>query len=321
MRRHRQFIAVVLLATLVACAPAPTHTPTVVPTPTPIPTPTPLPTPTPIPTPAALPEGNVDVGGHTLYYHCAGTGSPTVIVEAGLGIAGFSSGNWRALDKAVQASTRICLYDRATLGKSPAVIDVRTAADVASELHTLLANAHIEGPYVLVGHSIGAWFVRMYAVAYPDDVVGMVLVDATPPDWLSSERAVIQPKSSDEPYPGKGFFLGEERFWTDTAGKQAEYLNIAASAEQVATVTTLGDIPLVVLSASPTKAADWGLPGDLNTKMEDAWQQAQLEQSKLSTNGSLGVASRSGHNIIRDEPELVIDAIQKVLEEARKRAQ
>jgi pimeloyl-ACP methyl ester carboxylesterase len=315
MRRHCRSALVIILVLLVACAPAATPTP--VPSPTPIPTPTPVP-PTPVPTPALPPEGNVDVGGYTLYYHCAGSGSPTVIVEAGFDVAGFSSGNWRAVDKGVQQSTRICLYDRATLGKSRAVIDVRTAADVASELHTLLVNAHIDGPYVLVGHSLGAWFVRMYAAAYPGEVAGMVLVDATPPDMLSRERAVIQPKPSDETYPAKSVWLSEEKFWTDTAGKQGESLNIAGSAEQVAKVTTVGDLPLVVISHNPT-GADSGLPADLNTKFEDTWQQAQLEQSKLSTNGRLVVATKSGHMIMRDEPQLVIDTILQVVEMARKR--
>jgi hypothetical protein len=149
----------------------------------------------------------------------------------------------------------------------------------------------------------------------------MVLVEALPPDWFSRGMAVLPPKSSDEPTPLAIFRLQSDLLFNDTSG-QAEHLNMVASAAQAAKVTTLGDLPLVVLSRSPTKGvAEWGLATDLSARLEDAWQQAQVEQSALSTSGSLVVATKAGNVINEDEPQLVIDAILKVVEEARKRAQ
>ncbi len=324
MRGHRLVAIVLLIALFVACAPAATPTP--LPTPTPVPTPAPPPTATPPPTPSPVPtlaiqEGMIDVGNYDLYYRCSGTGSPAVIVEAGFQINGASSGQWSKVEKAVRNSTRICLYDRATLGKSgQAKIDVRTAAEVAAEMHTLLANAHIDGPFVLVGHSLGGWFVRAYAASYPGEVVGMVLVEATPADWFSRELAVLPPQAADESLKVTSYRSGESKFWNDTSGTQGEYLNIAASAAQAAKQTTLGDMPLVVLSQSPDAFTLLiNLPKELAAKITDAWQQAQVEHSKLSTNGSLVVATFAGHQIQSAEPQLVIDAILKVVEEARKK--
>lgn len=260
----------------------------------------------------------MNVGDHELYYRCTGTGSPTVVVEAGFKIAGATSRSWNSVMVGVEQSTRICVYDRATLGMSRTSLKVRTPAEVAQDLHNLLLNGHIGRPYVLVGHSMGGWFVRAYAAAYGDEVVGMVLVDATPPDMLSRVLGALPPKSSDEAAALSNFRLNQETLWNSTSGALGERLNIAASAAQAAKVTTLGDMPLVVLSHSPT-ASPWGLPPDLDAKVEDAWQQSQVEQSKLSTNSSLVVATTAGHVINQDKPQLVIDAILKVVEEARKR--
>ena len=315
MRGHCHLAIVMIFVLLVACAPAATPTPMPTPTPTVVPTPTPLPTATP------LPEGMLNVGDHELFYRCSGTDWPTVIVEAGFGIGGASGTHWSAVENTVRGFARICLYDRATLGRSVGTVPVRTAADVAAELHTLLVNGRIGGPYVLVGHSMGGFFVRVYASAYPDEVVGMVLVDASPPDMLSRQMALLPPKPSDEPPALARFRLQQELFWSSTSGSQGEYLNIADSAAEAGKVASLGDMPLVVLSRSPTSsAAVWGVTPELDAKLEVDWQQAQVEQARLSTNGSLVVATRAGHIISVDEPQLVIDAIFKVVSEARQRA-
>jgi pimeloyl-ACP methyl ester carboxylesterase len=310
MCRHRHVAIVMLLVLLVACAPAATPTPTVVP----------ITTATPVPTPTPPPEGKVSVGAYELYYRCRGAGSPTVIVEAGFKTSGASSRTWTAVELGVQETTRICVYDRATLGASGDLSAVRTAADVALDLHNLLQNAHIGGPLVLVGHSFGGWFVRMYAAAYPDEVAGIVLVEAVPPDWLLRLMAVLPPKSSDEPTALAAYRTESETLFNSTSGAQGERLNIAASAAQAAQVTSLGDMPLVVLSESPaTGRAQCSLTPDLCATLEDAWQQAQLEQSRLSTSGSLVVAPTAGHMISMDAPQLIVDAILKVVEEARQR--
>ncbi len=124
----------------------------------------------------------VDVGGYCLHIHSMGEGSPTVVFESALG---GSSLSWALVRSDVAEFTRACSYDRAGLGWSDADPMPRTAQRIVKELHTLLTNARMEGPYVLVGHSFGGLTARLYAAQYPEEVVGMVLVDPThPSQWL-----------------------------------------------------------------------------------------------------------------------------------------
>jgi len=101
----------------------------------------------------------VDVGGYRLHINCIGAGSPTVIIEAGLG--GWSL-TWNSVQEEVAKTTRVCTYDRAGMGYSEASPLPRTAEQFAYELHTLLERANVDGPYVLVGHSLGGLTVRIF---------------------------------------------------------------------------------------------------------------------------------------------------------------
>ncbi len=126
----------------------------------------------------------IDVGGHRLHLFCMGEGSPTVILDA---LGDGTSAHWGWVQPAVAKSTRVCAYDRAGRGWSDAGPAPRDGHTLAHELHTVLANAGIEGPKVLVGHSFGAIIGRIYADLYPADVAGLVLVDPGLPG-LRSER-------------------------------------------------------------------------------------------------------------------------------------
>src|SRR5215207_7597931 len=118
----------------------------------------------------------VDVGTHSLHINCIGQGSPTVILESGLGTM---SADWANVQPEVANTTRVCAYDRAGTGWSEPGPEPRDSQQIARELHTLLGNAGIDDPYVLVGQSFGGLYVRMYASRYPKEVEGMVLVDAS----------------------------------------------------------------------------------------------------------------------------------------------
>ena len=109
----------------------------------------------------------VEVGGHRLHLHCVDQGTPTVILEAA---SGGMSAHWVRVQQEVARTTRACAYDRAGLGWSEPGPGPRDARQISSELHTLLGNAGIEGPYVLVGHSYGGLYVRTHADRYPDEV-------------------------------------------------------------------------------------------------------------------------------------------------------
>ena len=131
----------------------------------------------------------VDVGGYRLHILCTGTAQPnaaTVILEAGTGLA---SPAWALVQASVSPLTRVCAYDRAGNGWSDSGPLPRDARQIATELHKLLEGAAIPGPYVLVGHSFGGMYVRAYRDAFPADVAGLVLVDSSHPDQLTSSPA------------------------------------------------------------------------------------------------------------------------------------
>ena len=121
----------------------------------------------------------LDVGGHRLHLQCAGQGRPTVVLETGLGAW---SSHWALVQPVIAGATRVCAYDRAGLGWSERGPAPRGAGRIAGELRALLRQAGAPGPYVLVGHSNGGLYVRRYASLYPDEVAGVVLLDATPVD-------------------------------------------------------------------------------------------------------------------------------------------
>ena len=296
----------------------------------------------------------VDLGGYQLHIHCQGQGSPTVVIEAG---AGDSCLSWEQVRPEVAKLTRVCTYDRAGLGWSERSPKSRTARNIVAELHSLLANAGIEGPYVLVGHSIGGLYARLYDHQYPAEVVGLVLVDASheeqnlrfpevhrqaeddflqqivsgarlaklmnslgllalSPDSYPSEYLPPFPEATLETY--KAVILSDTRYFETVA---EEYTSIEESLAQVraAQPTTLGDMPLVVLTRG--LSPDPNLPGlsDEDAQQAEAvWNELQTEMVALSSNGKQVIAEESGHLVQVDQPELVIDAIGDVVEAARR---
>lgn len=141
----------------------------------------------------------VDVGGYELRIHCSGEGSPTVIIEAGFGEPGADSGTWAQVVLNINNITQVCTYNRAGLGSSdPIPTESRTSQDVVNDLHALLTNANIKSPYILVGHSLGSFHIRLYADQYPEDIVGMVLEDSSHPDQFDKTKAVLPPEKPDE---------------------------------------------------------------------------------------------------------------------------
>lgn len=123
----------------------------------------------------------VDIGGRTLHMNCIGSGAPTVMLEAG---ASAFALDWALVQPEAARTRRVCSYDRAGSGWSDARPDVETPARVVADLHALLAAAGERGPFVLVGHSFGGVYVRLYQLQYPDDVLALVLVDPSTEDRL-----------------------------------------------------------------------------------------------------------------------------------------
>ena len=136
----------------------------------------------------------IDIGGRALFLTCAGEGAPTVIIDHG---QWGSSADMVPLQRELSRETRVCLYDRAGMGQSdpPAtpITAPRTAADVVADLHALLEAADVAGAYVLVGQSAGGIFVQLYARTHPDDVAGVVAMNAVPPadPWLDESAPLM----------------------------------------------------------------------------------------------------------------------------------
>ena len=124
-----------------------------------------------------------DVGGHRLHLDCTGSGSPTVVLENGLG---ETSPSWLRISSGVARTTRVCAYDRAGQGWSDDVSAPQDGLAIAADLHTLLMRAGEQGPFVLVGHSAGGPYALTFAARYPDDVAGLVLLDSMSPDAFTA---------------------------------------------------------------------------------------------------------------------------------------
>ena len=124
----------------------------------------------------------VDAGDHSLHINCVGQGSPTVLLESS---NGGMSAHWVRVQQQLAQTTRVCAYDRAGMGWSEMGPEPRDAKQVSSELHALLKGAGTEGPYVLVGHSYGGLYARMYAARYPEEVAGVALVDSSHPEQFT----------------------------------------------------------------------------------------------------------------------------------------
>jgi pimeloyl-ACP methyl ester carboxylesterase len=280
-----------------------------------------------------MPGQLVDVGGYKMHIDCTGQGTPTVILESGLGDSFFS---WQKVQPKIAQFTRVCSYDRAGIGYSDSSPRPRTSKVFADELHTLLRNAGIPAPYVLVGHSMGGFTVRLYASLYHSEVAGMVLVDSSHPEqqkrlppalndmdatWLREQEFMEFAMPFGIPRlmgfcgPDAEVRAAECNFHTAREGV-AESKAISESAAQAATAGKLGDMPLIVLSEDPNNPQP-DLPDDLVKPASDAWQQMQDELAHLSTRGTHVIAKNGGHFIQFDRPDAVIEAVRKVANQAR----
>ena len=287
----------------------------------------------------------VDIGDHRLHIHCVGQGSPTVILESGLGTM---SADWANVQPEVAKTTRVCAYDRAGTGWSEPGPEPRDPRQIASELHTLLGNAGIDGPYVLVGHSFGGLYVRMYAARFPMEVEGMVLVDASHPDmWTRLPPEVVATLKPPTWQVSAMTFLTRLGVFRLTGGDMAEcglparqcqeeraYLRstryrvtwgqemLAPNRDaQVRATGGLGARPLVVLSAGD-HGRDFAarVSATARTQFELTWHNLQSELAALSTDSTHLVVEGAGHSTLQTDQEdaqVTSAAIDQVVEAVR----
>jgi pimeloyl-ACP methyl ester carboxylesterase len=271
----------------------------------------------------------VDVGGHRLHLSCIGHGSPTVIMEGG---GGGNVLHWMKVQPQIGQSTRVCAYDRAGMGWSEPGPLPRAPDRIVAELHTLLANAGVPGPYVLVGHSIGGKYVRLYARTYPQEVVGMVLVDsrhehvdaAMSPAmhaddsnnartqqrvvWVLGRLGIIRmtaPGPADTPIDTRRMVDVLTSRPQALATQADEFAHQTDADAALAAAPPLGALPLVVLSSELVAERDPILRATMRT------------QAGLSTDSRLVIAAGSGHAVQMERPDLVIDQVLQVVGAAR----
>jgi pimeloyl-ACP methyl ester carboxylesterase len=268
------------------------------------------------------------VDGHNMRIDCMGSGTPTIVLEAGLGNDGLI---WGYVQPILAKTTRVCSYDRAGFGWSDPLPPPRTAGNIAAELHGLLIAARVGDPIVLMGHSIGGLYIRDYASRYPASVVGLIFVDASTPSQ-NRERAWKSVSVSKSPLPPEPFLeravfdLGIQHLFGACPGSfpgfgfrtamprleglchehleayASEKRNLDHASIEAARDGSYGALPILIFSRF-TGNADW------NQKQEDL--------KGLSTRSSRIIARDSGHYIQLERSELIESEVSLYIEQLR----
>lgn len=276
----------------------------------------------------------VDVDGHRMHIFCQGQGSPTVIVEQGVG---SQSLGWAPLNERMSSITTVCAYDRAGMGYSDPLDHPSPASESVRRLHTLLARAGITNDIVLVGWSMGGMYSREYYRQFPGQVKGMVLVDSSheqqfsrmgdpdvgyvnplrreqylaPFGWIRLSGQVEQ-RFANSPLPApirdRLIAINLKSHMARTMVMEGDAFRADLGANR--TPPNLGSIPLIVLSE--------GKPNiPFMQERIQTWYQLQDELAHLSTNGRHIVATQSAHAIHRTEPDLILDAVREIVSAVR----
>ncbi len=280
--------------------------------------------------------------GRSLNLYCMGHGSPTVILESGLGSGAYT---WWKVQARMARQTRVCAYDRAGMGKSPMGPLPRDTTAHVSDLEALLKAAPVKGPYVVVGHSMGGYIVRLFASLHPKDVVGMVLVDPS----VENQLAIMEPAMptiAEGDRRSQGFMhycadpsLADAEFEKNcvrpapktfppdlaakftttrdnmrTFGSEGDAFFDRDSFEVIAARHSFGAMPLIILTRGDLST---NIPKDEAETEHRMWTQLHDEVAKLSSRGSNRIVAGSGHYIQLDKPDAVVSAVREVVAEAR----
>jgi pimeloyl-ACP methyl ester carboxylesterase len=278
------------------------------------------------------------VNGHRMHIICTGSGSPTIVLESGLGNDALT---WGGVQPVLSSTTRVCSYDRAGFGWSDALPAPRDADHIAAELHELLLQAKVTGPIVLMGHSIAGIYMRDYATRYPENIVGIVFEDGSTP--LQDENPVMKAASGKVP-PRWAFELltksamstGIPRllgmcsqsikgFDAHAAKLQAEDIchtnvspmfdamdSINRSGQETVHTGPYGALPILIISEDPAQAV-----AASSTDAANVFYEMQEDLKKLSTRSRRIIAKGSTHYIHIDRAELIEKEVPLFIEQIR----
>ncbi len=241
--------------------------------------------------------GRADIGGYSLAYQCEGSGSPTVILEAGYTASGIGSFG-ETIQPALAGTTRVCTYDRAGVGVSdarPETVTPLTSVTQARELHAMLDAIGEQGPFVYVGHSYGGMIARAFTATYPDETVGLVLLDASSePEIPVYDRMHAGPWDDGTVFPAPN-----------------QRIDIHTSVHELEQAPSLRAMPLIVVTAGVLDSDRW------LRKVPKLEARAQTRLASLSSNSIHVVDRGKGHFLPENDPKLVIDAALAVVDATR----
>lgn len=279
------------------------------------------------PSPAAAKEfaGLIEVGGRKLYLECRGSGSPTVILQSGFGNAAdiwsYAEAHPPPVFPGTASFTRVCAYDRPGSTRSlddagqPATAPLpsrsdpapmpRTGADVVTELHDLLAAAGVPGPYVLAGHSLGGLFSLLYARTYPDQVAGLIMIEATPPPLKRLLSPQLWKELLQDP------LLAAQ---SPIPGYVVETYDLDRILDQIAAAAPLPPAPVVLLTATELQP---GAPPAFRKSLAPLLPKAQAEFAASIPGARLTRVPKTSHYIQLQRPDVVIDTIRSISAQSR----
>jgi pimeloyl-ACP methyl ester carboxylesterase len=261
----------------------------------------------------------VNIGSHLLQIHLEGKGTPVVVIDAGLA---DQLEKLKPLQERLARVTSVITYNRAGYGRSEPGPLPRHSGREAEELKALLEKASVPGPYVLVGHSLGALNMQVFASKYPDAVAGMVLLDPPPLSFILGQEYRDLSVMAEQ-------MTAQWQAMADSAAKSADadqkaksaFFRMIASehremfgetARLVAAISTFGDMPLVVLAAGKPNPAF----GEAAEKFQKYWVEQSRAVATKSTHGKFILVEGASHHLYLDAPELVAESILSVVREA-----
>lgn len=246
----------------------------------------------------------ITVDGHRVATRCAGSAKdPTVLL-----VSGYNSpvASWDEVQKRLSARTRVCAYDRLGVGHSDPPPRRQTVDDLANELDAVVSALGLRRPVVLVAQDIGGVVATTWAEAHDDDLAGMVLVDATPPGYLDTALQLVPPSAT-----GRAGRLRADLERLLSPRDNAEHLAAGSALAETSSFPVLGAVPLVVLTRS---ISDYGnLRPRVAAALDSAWTGGQQQWTELSSLARMQTVDRAGHEIQRDQPGSVVDAVREVV--------